>query len=295
MQKFLSLVPASKNYFLMQQLKPAVSMATTSFLHHNLKVLRKRRRLSQEALADALELTRSTLSAYENESAEPNVSTLLRIANFFKISIDRLLRQDLRNTSERDLSEIEMGLDHDVMGKRLRILTTTITPKNEELVPLVTAKARAGYTTGYADPEYIGELPTLHLPMLSGNKTYRAFPIAGDSMPPVSDGSVVIASYVTDWKSIKNGHYYIIVTATEGIVFKCVYNWMETRGSLQLCSTNPIYPPYEVPLNQVLEIWAFEHYISGAIAAPDLDKEQLGAALRDLQREVHAIKQTSIS
>lgn len=267
------------------------NMSTTSYLHHNLKMLRKRRRLSQEALADALELTRSTLSAYENASAEPNVSTLLRIANFFKISIDRLLRQDLRNTSERDLSEIEMGLDHDVMGKRLRILTTAITPQNEELVPVITAKARAGYTTGYADPEFLAELPNLNLPMLSKNKTYRAFPIVGDSMPPVSDGSLVIASYVTDWKSIKNGSYYIIVTATDGIVFKIAYNWMESRGSLQLCSTNPMYPPYEVPLNQVLEIWAFERYISADIAAPDLDKEQLGAALRDLQREVHSIKQ----
>lgn len=264
---------------------------TTSYLHHNLKILRKRRKLSQEALADALELTRSTLSAYENELAEPNVSSLLRIANFFKISLDRLLRQDLSRVSERDLSEIEMGLDHDVMGKRLRILTTTLNPRNEELVQVVTAKARAGYTAGYADPEFLADLPSLQLPMLSRNKTYRAFPIVGDSMPPVSDGSFVIAAYVTDWKTIKNGQYYIVVTANDGIVFKVVYNWMDTRGSFQLCSTNPLYPPYEVPVKEVLEIWVFERYLSAVIPAADLDKEQLGTALRDLQREVHAIKQ----
>ncbi|MCH8555172.1 MAG: helix-turn-helix domain-containing protein [Schleiferiaceae bacterium] len=259
-------------------------------LHANLKVLRKRKRLSQEDLAQELELTRSTLSAYENQMAEPNVSTLLRIANYFKISLDRLLRQDLSKLAESDLREIELGLDHDVMGKRLRILTTTVNSKNEENVQVVTAKARAGYTSGYADPEYLSELPRLHLPMLHTGKTYRAFPIIGDSMPPVSEGSFVVGSYVEDWKLLREGKPYIVVTQSDGIVFKVVFNWLDQRGSLQLCSTNPDYPPYEVSVQEVLEIWSFENYICPTLPTPDLDKEVLSRHLLKLQQEVDALK-----
>jgi hypothetical protein len=34
-----------------------------------------------------------------------------------------------------------------------------VTPDNRENIELVNEKAKAGYTTGYADPEFIGDLP----------------------------------------------------------------------------------------------------------------------------------------
>jgi transcriptional regulator with XRE-family HTH domain len=262
-----------------------------SILAQNLKLLRKRKKFSQEDLARELDLTRSTLSAYENELAEPNVTTLLRIAGYFQISLDRLLRQDLSQLSEKELSEIELGLDMDVMGRRLRILTTAIGPDNRENIQLVTAKARAGYTAGYADPEFIAELPKLQLPFLSGDKTYRAFPITGDSMPPVPQGGLVIASYLTNWKHLKAGTFCIVVTQSDGIVFKQVYPHIQERGTLQLSSTNPVYSPYEVPLSDVLEIWVFEAYIAPEMGQSSVDPHQIADILKDLRRDVQQLHQ----
>lgn len=256
----------------------------------NLKVLRKRKRLSQEQLAGELSLTRSTLSAYENGTAEPNISALLRISDYFSVSIDRLLRQDISQLSEQQLSEIERGLDIDVYGRQLRILTTAVNQSDEELIEMVPESAKAGYTTGYADPEYVRSLPMLSLPHLSKNKKYRAFPISGDSMPPVSDGSHVVGAYVQDWTSLPNGTPCIVVTHDDGIVFKKLYNYLNERGTIRLVSTNPAYEPYEVPANEVFEVWQFVQYLSDDLPEPNLEKDVIATTLLRLQQEVDALK-----
>ena len=89
---------------------------------------------------------------------------------------------------------------------------------------MIPVKAKAGYALGYSDPEFIKELPTIRLPFLSKNRKYRTFPISGDSMPPVSDGSFVVGEFVQDWTSIKSDTPCIFVTKDEGIVFKIIEN-----------------------------------------------------------------------
>ncbi|MDX5325314.1 MAG: LexA family transcriptional regulator [Bacteroidota bacterium] len=262
-------------------------------LPQNLKFLRKRKNLSQEQLAQELELTRSTLSAYENGTAEPNLMTLLRIADYFRVSLDRLARQNLSGLGEKQLSELDRGLDVDIMGRHLRILTTSVNTSNEENVDVVPARARAGYTTGYADPEFIEKLPKMSLPFLDKNRTHRAFPIQGDSMPPVSEGSLVIGEYLQDWSSIKDGTPCIVLTQDDGVVFKVAFNWIKDRGTLQLCSTNPAYDPYEVRADEILEIWRFVYYISPDLPLPRLNEKEVTRTLLALQREVDAIKRRS--
>ena len=66
------------------------------------------------------------------------------------------------------------------------------------MLKLVPTKAAAGYTNGFADPEYLQELPRLYVPNLSTG-THRAFEINGDSMLPMPSGSVIIGRYVDNW------------------------------------------------------------------------------------------------
>ncbi len=252
----------------------------------NLKTLRKQKKYSQEVLADALGIKRSTLSAYETGNAEPGIKVLLRIADFFKISLDRILRQDLTVLTTFELRKIEEGYDLDLRGSHLRILATTVDDENNEQIELVNNEAKAGYTAGYADPEYISELPRLRLPFLTGERKYRVFPITGDSMPPVNQGSFVIGRYVEDWIDLKNGTPCIVITANDGIVFKNVYNFIESDYTLELHSTNIEYEPYRVSVRDVLEIWQFEYYISNDSSSPNATVEQLNSKLDALMREV---------
>lgn len=57
----------------------------------NLKILREKKQITQQQLADKLKISRSTIGMYENGSREPDFETLELIADFFNINMDRLI------------------------------------------------------------------------------------------------------------------------------------------------------------------------------------------------------------
>ena len=67
------------------------------FFSENLKYLRKRKNggQSQENLAACLEITRAAVMAYESGRAEPRLEVLNRIANYFDISLEKLINVNL--------------------------------------------------------------------------------------------------------------------------------------------------------------------------------------------------------
>ena len=58
-----------------------------------LKELRKARRITQLKLAMDLNLTQNTVSRYETGEREPGIAELVRIADYFHISVDYLLER----------------------------------------------------------------------------------------------------------------------------------------------------------------------------------------------------------
>jgi len=256
----------------------------------NIKFLRKRRGRTQDDVAVALNLKRSTLSGYENGVAQPGIEILVSFSNYFNMSIDTLLKIDLTKLSESQLGELERGYDAYIKGSNLRVLTTTVGSDNEENIELVPEKAKAGYTTGYADPEYIGELPRFRLPFLSDKKKYRTFQLKGDSMLPIPEGSWVTGEFVQDWRQVISGKAYVVFTINDGIVFKVVENNITTEGKLILYSLNPVYEPYEVHINEVKEIWKFINYISSELPEPVLPEKQLIRAVASMKNDLEKIK-----
>jgi len=256
----------------------------------NIKFLRKRRGRTQDDVAVALNLKRSTLSGYENGVAQPGIENLVSFSRYFNMSIDTLLKIDMTKLSESQLSELERGYDAYIKGSNLRVLTTTVSSDNRENIELVPEKAKAGYTTGYADPEYIEELPRFRLPFLSEKRKYRTFQLKGDSMLPIPDGSWVTGEFIQDWHEIISGKAYVVFTLNDGIVFKVVENKLVNDGRLILYSLNPIYEPYEVKINEVKEIWKFVNYISNELPEPVLPEKQLYKAVATMKNDLERIK-----
>lgn len=147
-----------------------------------------------------------------------------------------------------------------------------------------------GYLNGYADPEYLEELPKFRLPMLGATGTYRAFEIAGDAMLPIASGTVIVGRYIEDWMSIKDGTPCIVVSAKEGIVFKRVFNRLANDATLALHSDNPLYSPYQVAVEDVVEIWEAKAYISSTFPIADLSLNRLASIVLDLQQQVSTMK-----
>lgn len=261
------------------------------FFSGNIKFLRKRRGRTQDDVAAALEMKRSTLSGYENNIAEPGFEALVAFSRYFNVAIDTLIRVDLRNIPESQMRQLERGYDVFIKGSNLRILATTVGSDNEDNIELVSEKAKAGYATGFADPEYISILPTFRMPFLSKQKKYRTFQVNGDSMLPIPDGAWVTGVFLQDWSAIRDRDAYIILTIDQGIVFKVAENRIRAEGRLVLHSLNPMYPPYDIPVNSIREVWQFVHYISPTIPENQgAENYHLVETVRKLKEEVKVIQ-----
>ena len=188
------------------------------YFDSNIKLLRKRKKLTQDEAAEQLGMKRSTWSGYENKVAQPGLDTVLLFADYFRISVDTLLKVDLGKLSETQLRQLEHGEDVFLRGGKLRILASTVSKDNEENIELVPVKAQAGYSTGFSDPEYIRELQVFQLPFLSEEKKYRTFQLQGDSMLPIPEKAWVTGEYLVDWRELKTGEACVVLTLDEGIV-----------------------------------------------------------------------------
>jgi len=256
----------------------------------NIKLLRSRKKKTQNELAHALNLKRTTINAIENSISQPNVTHLQAFSRYFGIAIDTLININLNQLSESQFTELQNGFDVFIKGTKLRVIATTVDQNNDDNIEFVNEKAKAGYVTSFADPEYIGNLPVFQLPFLSKEKKYRAFTIEGDSMLPIPHGSVVIGEFIQNFYNIKKGEAYIIVTRDEGIVFKIVEDYISEKRSFQLASLNTTFKPYKLPIIELKEAWKFVCYLNTEIPEPESDIQKVLQSVKALKSELESLK-----
>ncbi len=260
-----------------------------NMIGQNLKALRKRKGQSQEEVAVAVGTNRSTYSGYENGVASPGIEGLVSFGTYYDVSIDALLKTDFASFKEQDWVQFESAWKREAKGTTLRVLTALVDNENCEVIEMIPQKARAGYTSGYADISFFKDLPTMQLPFLSKERKYRAFQIEGDSMLPVPSGSYIVGGFVQDWTSIKSGTACIVLTKNDGIVFKIVFNELSENKCLLLVSSNPVYEPFQVKIEDVLEIWKFETLISKDLPEGGMESEDLVQGIKNIQKDVRVI------
>lgn len=240
----------------------------------NLKYLRKLRGWTQEEFANKLGIKRSLVGAYEEERADPRLDVLEVVADIFKLSLDELFLKDLSNESGSYL-----------MKRRKQKMAS----EERNVIHFVPVKAAAGYLSSYADSEFIDELNTFTLPMLSGGN-YRAFEIIGDSMLPTPSGSIIVGEKTESADDIKNNNAYIVVSRSEGIVYKRVVKNAKTKGKLTLVSDNPSYQPYQINAEDVAELWAAQVVIGKVASQQRWDVNSLANLVSNLSDQVSTLK-----
>ena len=123
--------------------------------------------------------------------------------------------------------------------------------------------------------------------------TYRAFEIKGDSMLPLASGTIIIGEYMENWGDVKSGETYGIVSKSEGVVYKRMGSKFRADKKLKLISDNPVYEPYEIGGEDVLEIWKAKAYISTQmpLPAPEPTMESLTSMMAQMQRSISNLQQ----
>ncbi|WP_035568228.1 LexA family transcriptional regulator [Hymenobacter sp. IS2118] len=274
-------------------------------INTNLKFCRRELALTQAQMAEKLGIKRSLVGAYEEGRAEPRLATLVNMSRLFGITLDQLVTTDFSKRKNakaigsmraQEAAAADAPADDDTeppttpAGGQLRVLAFTVDKDQNENIELVPQKAAAGYLNGYADREYLEVLPKFRLPMLSQTGTYRAFEIAGDSMLPIASGTVIVGRYVEEWATVKDGTPCVVVSSKDGIVFKRVFNKVRSGGMLVLHSDNPHFSPYDINVDDVLEIWEAKSYISSTFPIAELSLERVASLVLDLQQQVALLR-----
>ncbi len=76
-------------------------------LAENLQYLRAREGVTQEQLAERLDVSRQSVSKWESAASYPEMDTLLKLCDMFQVDMDTLLRGSVENS----LSEDTAGYD----------------------------------------------------------------------------------------------------------------------------------------------------------------------------------------
>jgi transcriptional regulator with XRE-family HTH domain len=241
----------------------------------NLKYLRKLRGWTQEEFASKLGIKRSLVGAYEEERADPRLEVLEIVSEIYKVTLDELLLKDLSETT---------GSSYLAKRRQMKMMNA-----ERNLIHFVPVKAAAGYLAGFGDSEFIDELNTFTLPMLTGGN-YRAFEIIGDSMMPTPSGSIIVGEKVEGLDNVKNNGAYIVVSNSEGIVYKRVVKSNKNKSRITLVSDNPAFQPYQVHSADVLEMWQAQAVINKVTQQQRWDVDSLVNLVSNLQDQVSSLK-----
>ena len=191
-------------------------------------------------------------------------------------NLDRVFRIDKRNGKYPQLPSTiiqavkdKYGLDEAWLYSEHKTIESTavpFVPERHVMVPVVSAYARAGYITGYADPEYLQALPTIDFtPDHEMHGHYVAFEIKGDSMDDGSkesyiEGELVICREVGRhlWQNDKL-HIHkrdFVIVCTDGILIKRIEEHDVAAHTITIHSLNPEYPDRTIDLAEVLQIFS---------------------------------------
>lgn len=173
-----------------------------------LRILRKQRGISMKKLGEAVGVAESTISQYETGKREADYEMLLRLSEYFNVSIDYLLRGDSVTPSP-----VQGGIRIPVLGR---------IPAG---VPLEAI-------------EDVIDWEDLSGDMTRGGKQYFALQIKGDSMEPeYLDGDVII---VLKQESAETGEDVVVMVNGYDATFKRL---SKVEDGIILRPINPKYDP----------------------------------------------------
>ena len=117
-------------------MKPTRPVEPIEAFGRRIRDLRRERQLTQQAVADSLQIHRTTYTKYETGCVAPDQQGLLRLADIFGVTVDTLLGHDTQGVAnaesgdmnltaeERDLVQLFRQLSNDAKQAAMKQLRT---------------------------------------------------------------------------------------------------------------------------------------------------------------------------
>jgi len=241
-----------------------------SYFGKNIKKIRVAKNISQTAFADLFKLTRASIGAYEEGRAEARIDNIIEIADYFQLSLDQLLKNELTINDIYHIAAITQKIESKKTNRQ---------PEIE--IPLVKIIEQARFKQNFSSPEYIEGLQNIKLPGLIKNSIAFEF---SDSLEPnmysgLRNGDLVIAQRIVYNKidQIIKNQLYIVLTNTELFISRIDSN----------LSHNLVFDAKNLSLSDdsIKAIWTVYQIISNKIPMAD----QVEMRLQNIESQINKL------
>ncbi|MFC6181188.1 helix-turn-helix domain-containing protein [Lactiplantibacillus daowaiensis] len=117
----------------------------------HLKQARLSQQLTQKDVAEQLHVSRQTISSWETEHSYPDIDSLLRLSDFYGLSLDTLLREDTgmtdylrRQDVRQQIRPVRITLTLMTLGFALLVVLDQLMPRLNLINPMVSFIALFG-------------------------------------------------------------------------------------------------------------------------------------------------------
>lgn len=214
-----------------------------TFFGKNIKKIRTLKKLSQTDFALLFDLNRGNISAYEEGRSEARIDTIIQVANYFSISIDRLLTKDMT------INEI---LNFDIFKNNDSKLQPVISRTNQNLtaIPFLNFNKQQGYLLNNDKKK----LPQIVLPGLRSNS--MAFELLNHTNINFSTHDIFIGQKTSSEKIRTTKNYlnvYLLCVSTDEFYLGKL-EVIEAQ-KLILNTENEINERIELLVDKIKEFW----------------------------------------
>lgn len=256
----------------------------------NIKYLRKLKGLNQDEMQAGTGIQRATWSDYEREITEPEFLALMRISEYFGVTVDELLKDDIEkkqhnvhlnenSVEKKNKENVHLNVHPNVhlsgqKGGKTNELKISIVAESEvkyggKMLPIPITDLSVAAGAGAINDGNIEVSNSVLLPpsFVKPGHTYLCVRIKGESMAPtLQDGGYVIIRLLdrTEWAKMPDERVFTVIDTEGKAYLKRVKNRFK-QGFIVLRSDNPdyaTYPSFNLQANEITAIWYVEWYFS---------------------------------
>lgn len=212
-----------------------------SFFGKNIKKIRGVKGLSQQAFAEVFSLKRATLGAYEEGRSEPKIDTIIKVANYFSISIDDMLTKEI---TVNQLLSFDGGITTDVN----QVVKAGFTE-----VPFVNALNSNMFIDDFKTSQNYSSLPTILIPAEASSQLL-AVTVQDLFMVSNEEGlfpnDVVVGESIVS-KDLVQGDVVIALVQDELLIRR----YDASSAGINLLADHVNIPPIAIPYEVAVHFW----------------------------------------
>ncbi|PIF44886.1 phage repressor protein C with HTH and peptisase S24 domain [Chryseobacterium sp. 52] len=169
----------------------------------------------------------------------------------------------------------------------------TIDSHSQDNIALVPQTLKAGYLSGYNDPNFIKKLPSYRMPGLN-NGVFRMFEVEGNSMfPTLPNKSYVVGQFVDNWETgIKDNQIYAIISneIEDGLIKRCTNRIKKYNNLICKSDNRRNFPTQNIEPSSIKEIWEIKLHLNFQLPDP----ADIYDRMNDLEAEIQEIKRKQL-